>query len=113
MRKALYLGMCLLVFSVASGQTSYQTHTLYIYSFAKFVQWPEESRVGDFEIAVLGDSPILLELDKLAQKKKIGGYRSKSQKFHGLNPPASDALLLRSFSFVNSKISNLSGQKIG
>ncbi len=72
MRKALYLGLCLLVFSTAIGQTSYQTHTLYIYSFAKFVQWPEESRVGDFEIAVLGDSPILPELDKLAQKKKIG-----------------------------------------
>ncbi|NOS92911.1 MAG: YfiR family protein [Cyclobacteriaceae bacterium] len=72
MRKALYLGLCLLVFSIASGQTFYQTHTLYVYSFAKFVQWPEENRVGDFEIAVLGDSPILPELDKLAQKKKIG-----------------------------------------
>lgn len=72
MRKALYLSSCLLVFSIASAQTSYQTHTLYIYSFGRFIQWPEESRTGDFEIAVLGDSPILAELDKMAQKKKIG-----------------------------------------
>jgi len=72
MRKALYLGTFFLVFSFASAQVPYQTHSLYIYSFGKFIQWPEENREGDFEIAVLGDSPILPELDKLAQKKKIG-----------------------------------------
>ncbi len=72
MRKALFLGCCVLVTSLAFAQSTYQTHTLYVYSFGKFIQWPEEYRTGDFEIAVLGDSPILAELEKMAQKKKMG-----------------------------------------
>ncbi|MFN7492947.1 MAG: YfiR family protein [Cyclobacteriaceae bacterium] len=72
MRKALYLVCCVLAFSSAWSQVSYQTHTLYVYSFGKFIQWPEEYRSGDFEIAVLGDSPIIEELEKMAQKKKMG-----------------------------------------
>lgn len=72
MRKALLLGWCVLVTSIAFAQSTYQTHTLYVYSFGKFIQWPEEYRTGDFEIAVLGDSPILAELEKMAQKKKMG-----------------------------------------
>lgn len=72
MRKALFLVWCLLAFSQAGAQVPYQTHTLYIYSFGKFIQWPEEYRSGDFEIAVLGDSPIIAELEKMAQKKKMG-----------------------------------------
>jgi YfiR/HmsC-like len=61
-----------LVVLVASGQNNYQTYTLYIYNFAKMVQWPEEDRKGDFEILVLGDSPVLKELQKMAEKKKLG-----------------------------------------
>ncbi len=72
MRKALYVSLCILGFFSASAQTNYQTHTLYIYSFGKFIQWPDEYRAGDFEIAVLGESPIIAELEKMAQKKKVG-----------------------------------------
>jgi YfiR/HmsC-like len=54
------------------GQNNYQTYTLYIYNFAKMIQWPEEERKGDFEILVLGDSPVLKELEKMAEKKKLG-----------------------------------------
>jgi hypothetical protein len=36
------------------------------------IQWPEEERKGDFEILVLGDSPVLKELEKMAEKKKLG-----------------------------------------
>lgn len=66
------------------AQVSYQTHTLYIYSFAKYIQWPEEDRKGDFEIAVLGDSPILAELQKMAEKKKIGDRTIKISRFASL-----------------------------
>lgn len=72
MRKAFFLVWYILATVNAKAQVPYQTHTLYIYSFGKFIQWPEEYRSGDFEIAVLGDSPILAELEKMAQKKKIG-----------------------------------------
>ena len=64
-----------LIFSVflAFCQTqNFQTHALFMYSFTRFVQWPPESSAGDFEIVVLGDSPILNELKAMADKKKAG-----------------------------------------
>jgi YfiR/HmsC-like len=54
------------------GQQNYQTYTLYIHSFAKMIQWPEEDKKGDFEIYVLGESPIVAELQKMAERKKLG-----------------------------------------
>lgn len=73
MKKILFGGV-FIVFSAASfGQSqNYQTHTLFMYGFMKYVQWPAEDAQGDFEIAVLGDSPILAELKLMAEKKKLG-----------------------------------------
>ncbi len=82
---------------------NYQTQTLYIYSFGKFIQWPEENRTGDFEITVLGDSPIIAELQKMAEKKKIGdrtikinkvGSIKEFRKGHVLFIPAAQSALL-------------------
>ncbi len=73
MRKSvLVLVISLISFLGASAQ-SYQTHSLFMYSFTKFVLWPESDRQGNFEITVLGDSPIISELKTMAEKKKAGG----------------------------------------
>jgi YfiR/HmsC-like len=56
---------------VADAQT-YQLHSVFMYSFTRYIQWPEESNQGDFEIHVLGDSPILAELKKMSESKKVG-----------------------------------------
>jgi YfiR/HmsC-like len=67
-----------------SGQSNYQTYTLYIYNFAKLIQWPEEERKGDFEILVLGDSPVLPELEKMAERKKLGDRSIKVTKIKSI-----------------------------
>lgn len=73
MRKSA-LVLVVLLASLSGGLAqSYQTHSLFIYSFTKFVLWPETDRQGDFQITVLGDSPILSELKTMAEKKKAGG----------------------------------------
>ena len=73
MRKlALLFLISLIAYSGGSAQ-SYQTHSLFIYSFTKFVLWPEADRQGNFEITVLGDSPIIAELKSMAEKKRAGG----------------------------------------
>lgn len=51
---------------------NYKMHSVFIYSFTRYVQWPEAYNQGDFEILVLGDSPILEELKAMAQAKKVG-----------------------------------------
>jgi hypothetical protein len=47
-------------------------HSVFIYSFTRYVIWPESYNTGDFEIMVLGDSPIIEELKTMAQAKKVG-----------------------------------------
>ena len=65
-----------LVAGVSFGQSqNFQMYSLYMYSFTRFVQWPAEQNQGDFEITILGDSPILSELKKMAEIKKAGGTR--------------------------------------
>src|SRR5882762_6653384 len=62
-----------LVFSVFGLRAqNYQLHSVFIYSIARYIQWPEDANAGDFQILVLGESPILPELNNLAGKKKVG-----------------------------------------
>ncbi len=51
---------------------SYQLHSVFLYSFTRYVQWPDEMNHGDFDILVFGDSPITPELKKMADVKKVG-----------------------------------------
>jgi hypothetical protein len=56
-----------------------QTHkfqSVFMFSFTRYVQWPDAYNQGDFEIMVLGDSPILDELKTMSQTKKVSGDRS-------------------------------------
>jgi nitrogen regulatory protein PII len=70
MKKFLVL-IFLLASSLAFSQ-NYQLHSVFMYSFTRYVQWPNDYNHGDFEIMVLGDSPIIVELKKLAETKKVG-----------------------------------------
>ncbi|MDQ3536542.1 MAG: YfiR family protein [Bacteroidota bacterium] len=54
----------------------YKYHPSFIYNFTKYIEWPASYQSGDFVIAVLGDSPIIQELEKMAENKSVG-----SQKF--------------------------------
>ena len=54
-------------------ETDYKAYSLFVYNFMKYVEWPEAQSKGDFVIAVLGDSPIIKELQTLANSKKLKG----------------------------------------
>ncbi len=51
---------------------NYKLHTVFIYSFTRYVIWPETYNSGEFEILVMGDSPIVDALKEMAQAKKVG-----------------------------------------
>ena len=84
--------------------TNAKIKSLFIYSFAKYVEWPVEMREGDFIIGVLGDYPTLYdELSIIAQTKtkrqqnfKIANYKDVNEvgKCHILyiDPGLSDQL---------------------
>ena len=70
--KLIMSSFILLLCSVNLPAQNYQLHSVFLYSFTRYVQWPEELNNGDFDILVLGDSPILPELKKMADVKKVG-----------------------------------------
>lgn len=84
---------------------NYQTYTLYMHGFAKFVLWPEDDKKTDFEIVVLGESPLTVELQKMAEKKKVGDRAIKVTKINSIAEFSKGHML-----FVPSTLSSQLGE---
>lgn len=70
MRKALVIILGVFACQASLAQ-NYQLHSVYIYSFIKYVEWPDKES-GDFVIGVYGESPMTDYLKKMAAIKKAG-----------------------------------------
>jgi hypothetical protein len=81
MKKTLVLMLTISLATLAIAQ-NYKVHTVFMYSFTRYVQWPAEYNQGDFEIMVLGDSPILDELNEMAKSRKAGDRTIKITKIN-------------------------------
>ncbi|PZR36579.1 MAG: DUF4154 domain-containing protein [Azospira oryzae] len=68
----LILSSALLLMAVTSPAQNYKLYTVFMNSFTRYIEWPAELNVGDFEIYVLGESPIVSELKNMAEIKKVG-----------------------------------------
>jgi hypothetical protein len=69
--------------SLFSQSKDYKSYSLFIYNFIKYIEWPD---INDpFVIGVVGDSPIIKELEQMAQNKKAKGKQIIIKK---LNAPA-------------------------
>ncbi len=85
MKKALFVILfSISCFTLAQAQ-SYKLHPLYIFSFTRYLQWPESYDVNEFEIIVLGDTPLIDELNKMAQVKKVGERQIKITKINSIS----------------------------
>lgn len=71
MRKCVLLALFALSNFAAHAQ-NYKLHTVFIYSFSRYVIWPDNYNQGEFEITVVGDSPIVAALQEMAKTKKVG-----------------------------------------
>lgn len=57
--------------NVRAQDVDYKAYSLFVYNFMKYIEWPEIT--GDFTIGVMGDSPVVKELESLAKTKKAKG----------------------------------------
>lgn len=85
MKKTVLIILTFVLASIAVHAQNYKLHPLYVFSFTRYVQWPEAYNQGDFEIVVLGDSPIIEELNKMAQVKKVGDRQIKVTKVNSVS----------------------------
>ena len=47
--------------------TNSKMKSIFIMNFAKLIEWPESYRQGDFVVGVVGNTPLYLELIKMAK----------------------------------------------
>jgi hypothetical protein len=80
MKKGAFFLCVLLTVAIQSYSQNYKLRTVIIYSFTRYVLWPEETGGGNFEIKVLGDSPFIDELRSMAETKKVGNRSIAVQK---------------------------------
>ncbi len=56
------------------GQISnYKAYSIYVYSFSKYINWPEQG--DEFVITIVGKSKVKEELEAMAQTKNVGGKK--------------------------------------
>lgn len=53
----------------------------YIINFTKYIEWPGSYKDGTFVIGVIGNTPLLEELNKMATTKKVGLQNIEVKKF--------------------------------
>ncbi len=70
-KKTIFLIFLMLnIKSFSYGQNE-KFKALFVYNFIKNIEWPVKAQNGDFVIGVLGQPPIVQELEKIVSKKKI------------------------------------------
>lgn len=65
----------LFLLSNTSFSQDYKFHSVFIYNFTKYIQWPSAYQSGDFVIAVLGNSQVTENLEKMAAVKTVGSQK--------------------------------------
>lgn len=73
--------LSLTFFGLQATAQDYKYHPSYIYNFTKYIQWPSSYQSGDFIIAVLGESPIIEELERMAANKSVGAQKFVIKKY--------------------------------
>ncbi len=68
----IFLAMVITRQGVFAQVNNHKIHSIFIYNFAKYTQWPASSQSGDFVIEVLGRSPLADELERVVTNKMVG-----------------------------------------
>lgn len=81
MKKTFLLLLLAVGFSAKAQEMDYRIHSVFLYNFTKYVQWPATAQSGDFVIGVIGDSPIYDELTKITNGRTAGTQKIVVKRF--------------------------------
>src|SRR4028119_2478204 len=79
------IGLANSVRTLAQTPSDYKYHSVFIYNFIKYIQWPSSAQSGDFVIGVLGSSGIIPELEKMASTKTVGSQKIVVRRFNSVS----------------------------
>jgi len=84
------VGLILMIVGALCISTQAQTsnakmQSVFIYNFTKLINWPAAYQSGNFVIGVLGNSPIVTELENMASTKKAGSQTIVIEKYASID----------------------------
>lgn len=80
-------------FSFAQDRPTHELHSMMIYNFLKYVQWPGELNSGEFTIGVIGDDDVYNTLNTWYGNKDRGDKKILVKKFNSVAEISSCQLL--------------------
>jgi hypothetical protein len=82
--------------SKVEDKLNYKLHAMFIYHFTKYINWPQNKSRNEFNIGVIGNSPITIELQQLLRDKLINNKKVvvKSEFLKRLSPENYDIIFL-------------------
>jgi hypothetical protein len=89
MKKIRSISTCLLMlagvtFTQAQDRPMYEVHSMMVYNFLKYIEWPAEAKSGDFIIGVYGDNNVFDTLNKWYGSKDKMGQKIVIKKFNSV-----------------------------
>ncbi len=82
MIRSIYIALFILLFTIESKVAmpytqdyNYKITSVYVYNFIKYVEWPNKDKMGIFTIGIIGNSPIVAELKKITQTRKVNNQQ--------------------------------------
>jgi hypothetical protein len=64
--------------------TNSKMKAIFIMNFTKLIEWPQPYREGNFVVGVVGESPLYVELTKMAKTKKVANQSLQIKKFSNI-----------------------------
>ncbi|WMN07188.1 YfiR family protein [Marivirga arenosa] len=60
-------------FNVKAQRPIHELHSMLIFNFIKYIEWPDDTKSGEFVIAVYGDDDVYTQLSNLYNQRSIKG----------------------------------------
>lgn len=76
--------LMLMLVSTAQAQTDVRIQSVFLYNFTRLVAWPAEYQSGDFIVAVYGSSPMMQEVQEMADTKRAGSQPIVAANFNSV-----------------------------
>jgi hypothetical protein len=74
--------LAIISLKVGAQQSEIRMQSVFLYNFTRLVSWPDDYQSGDFVMAVYGDTPMLAEIQELAQTRKAGTQNIVAKRFN-------------------------------
>ncbi|WKK77938.1 YfiR family protein [Marivirga salinae] len=64
-------------FNANAQRPMHEIHSMLIFNFIKYIEWPAETKSGDFVIAVYGDDDVYEQLSNLYGQRQVKGQNAE------------------------------------